>query len=165
MGFTLDTRNDTNTVAIDVVLPDISLVDEVLLTFKSQFDGSEYQRLLNVDQTGNWLVGEIANSNIPPYSGFYDVDVHDSVADFLAINEILLPLNLITAPLNNLRGATRDQLLRSLQAQIFSGDLPTETTIAQTTPTVVEYNRADDDGSVTEYNRENDDARASTYRR
>ena len=164
MALTIDSRDTQNEIALYVQLGENAVSDDILIDFVAQYDGSEFHRTLGITRDGPWLLGTLPNDRIPPYSGFYDLTVHDTEADHLALRDIHVPLSEIMVALPDIIGPTRDVVIATLQAQVFSGDLPIDTEYTTATEAVTEYTRSDDSGGVTEYTRTSDNANARTYR-
>ena len=142
MAITLDTRNGDNTIAIDVTLPNNASTHTVILDFVSDYDKQTTLRHLNVTQSGEWIVGTMFEESIP-YSGNFKVSIHTSVEDFLALNEIVRSLDQISDPLNDLRGPSKDDLIKIVRAVILGTDWPFEIQPNVITRTFVEANPED----------------------
>ena len=141
---TIDARNATNNVALNVELGSDAVNHTVHLDFISEYDQQVTSRDLDVNVFPEWLVGTLPNSEIPPTDN-YRLEVYDTEADFLPLNHIFTPLNVLNMPLNNIRGASRSVLLKTLRAIVIGNDLPATTenlaeNIQITQPIMVDQN-------------------------
>ena len=161
MGFTLDSRDASNTISLNQTLPDDNLGNTILLDFVSEYDRQEYFRSVDVTQQGAWLTGTIDNDRIPN-TDTYKVTVHSTVQDHLALKDIHIPLSQILVPLKDIVGPSRAVTLKTLQATVIGEDYQTQTVPEQTIDIITEYTGTTD--VVVERVSDNENAKGTTYR-
>ena len=122
MAINLDYNKGDNKVALYDTLPDNSTGD-LLLDFTSEYSGEEINRPLNVEQQGAWIVGTLPQDRIP-YTGTYNVVVHDTVQDHLALKDIHVALKNINVPLKDIVGPSRSEVLTTIRAIVDGFDNP-----------------------------------------
>ena len=125
MAITLDYSKGDNTFAIYETLPDDS-TGALLLDFKSDYTGEDFSRPTTGVQKGAWVIGTIEQDRIP-YTGTYELTVHDTVQDHLALKDIHLALKDIHVALKDIVGPSRSEMLATLAAIVIGNDKPTIT--------------------------------------
>ena len=160
MSFTIDSRDVSNNISLNITLPS-DATGTVLLDFFSEYDREDYFRTLDVTQTGPWIVGTIPNDRIPP-TDTYKVDVYAAVEDHLAFKDIHIPFKDIMVAFKDIVGPSRNEKLSTVQGIIIGDDYQTQTEITEVLPSVTEYVGLTD--TVVERVSNNENAKATTYR-
>ncbi len=111
-------RSDTNiTVAFPFTLPPTAL-NTVTLDFISEYDRQEHITQVEVVETGDFLVAQLQQDQLPRRDGNYTLRITDTLTNFLTLRDIHQTLMSLNTPLNNIMGPARGSELGRINAYI-----------------------------------------------
>lgn len=161
MAIRIDRSDPNSSITLHIQLPEISNSEDLQLVFESQYDKTRFMATIASVSRGDFRYSRIDANDVPTYTGSYTLEVHNTVADFLSLDELTTSLDQLTASLDNIRGENYNLLIYQTLAQIIGTDFETPITYSITDDDFNEYMQQESDSP--EYRGDNETGRSNTY--
>lgn len=161
MAIRINRSDPSSSITLHLQLPDISNSEDLELVFESQYDKTRFMATIASVSRGDFRYSTIDATDVPTYTGSYTLEVHNTVADFLSLDQLTISLDQLEASLDNIRGDNYSLLIYQTLAQIIGTDFETPITYSITDGDFNEYMTST--GDANEYRGDNEDGRSNTY--